>query len=93
MTAINTNTGTVYNGDGIQVNFPITFDFISGETGVIKVYLIDNLGVRVLQVIAADYTLDDINNPTQGTQQFKRASGVVNATIDKPSIKAFLEIA
>ena len=64
MTVANLNTGTTYAGTGAQVNFPITFAFIPGEASVVKVYLVLNTGVEVLQSEGGDYSIDDINNPT-----------------------------
>jgi len=63
MTVANLVTKQTYNGDGINVNFAIPFTFITGETTVINVFLIDSVGAETLQVITADYTLNDPLNP------------------------------
>jgi len=63
MTVANTVTEQTYNGNGVNVTFAIPFTFISGETTVIKVYLIDNVGVETLQILTADYTLNDPLTP------------------------------
>lgn len=61
----------LYEGNGVTVNFPITFNFISGETGVIKVYegdlndAKDDITDAVLKTLTTHYTFDDPTTPTQ----------------------------
>ena len=55
MTVSNTNTRQTYPGTGAQTDFAIPFDFT--DEAVIKVYLIDKLGVYNLWTVGAEYVL------------------------------------